>query len=226
MTSEVKSVEKPRHLTHCNASASTPLGEGICICLRELQSSSLDELTAQAQELDLGYEWKCNDGGIFDTSGRFQRLCAGCSNCRPDISVEKQGAGPWVLYQRLGQIEAREAHPSDWPDKYDFRVISISPADWEEGFTKGGMVARNSANPLDQWYIAPAYFAKHYAVVESCAQKDAAISALQRELAEAQKEVRRLREAMIRARFHAMGICSAGNILDVALNQPAPKEKP
>jgi hypothetical protein len=70
-------------------------------------------------------------------------------------------------YKRVGEIEAREAEPADWPNKYDLRRISISPADWENGFTQGGMVARNPANHDDQWYIAPDYFAKHYAEIAS-----------------------------------------------------------
>lgn len=71
-------------------------------------------------------------------------------------------------YQRVGLIEAR---PWTSEDEYEFVKgntgrISISPADRESGAVgtlHGGYVARNPNNHDDQWYIAPEYFAKHYA---------------------------------------------------------------
>ena len=61
-------------------------------------------------------------------------------------------------YPRLGSIEARPYEHGDQASGH----ISISEADLTLPTLKGGMVARNPDNHDDQWYIAPAYFAKHY----------------------------------------------------------------
>lgn len=78
----------------------------------------------------------------------------------------------WQTYQRIGSLEAR---PWTYADQHqrrvdmamgEARVVSVSDADTETVFKEPavGMVARNPNNPADQWYIAPDYFAKNYAL--------------------------------------------------------------
>ena len=75
----------------------------------------------------------------------------------------------WNKYQRLGQIEARPWTKRE-ADEYHLHNnsggISVSDADFGHAISKDtvGFVARNPDNHADQWYIAPDYFAKHYAV--------------------------------------------------------------
>lgn len=69
--------------------------------------------------------------------------------------------GEFTTYVRTGSIEARPFVADDWRNKR----ISISATDRENpNGLLGGMVARNPDNHDDQWYIAPEYFAKHYAL--------------------------------------------------------------
>lgn len=44
----------------------------------------------------------------------------------------------------------------------DLTRISVSAADKELPTLDGGMIAHNSGNPDDQWYVAKAYFEKNY----------------------------------------------------------------
>src|SRR4051812_48485033 len=72
------------------------------------------------------------------------------------------------LYKRVGEIEARpwtaeEANRYQFGGKLGLNTISVSKADHYVACHATGMVARNPANHDDQWYIAPDYFAKHYA---------------------------------------------------------------
>lgn len=75
----------------------------------------------------------------------------------------------WKLYKRTGEIEARP-----WTANDEALFVAGAPKDWPWSVSnpdrmlgrdgrQHGFVARNPANKLDQWYIAPDYFAKHYA---------------------------------------------------------------
>ena len=66
----------------------------------------------------------------------------------------------WNQYQRVGTIEARP-----YVEGEDLTKMSVSPCD-RPVTAKGGMVGRNPDNHWDQWYIAPEFFAKHYALAE------------------------------------------------------------
>jgi hypothetical protein len=72
-------------------------------------------------------------------------------------------------YQRIGEIEARPYVKGDQAT----HEISISEADMKLPTLVGGMVARNPDNHNDMWYIAAAYFAKHYAIATSAPPSDA-----------------------------------------------------
>lgn len=82
----------------------------------------------------------------------------------------------WHRYQRQGVIEARAWTYDDrnaW--RRNQAKVSVSRAD--EGLAAHsepptGFVARNPDNHADQWYIAPDYFAKHYAPVASTTATD------------------------------------------------------
>lgn len=65
-------------------------------------------------------------------------------------------------YKRVGAIEARPYERGDQAT----HNISISEADLTLPTLVGGMVARNPDNHDDMWYIAAAYFAKHYSADE------------------------------------------------------------
>jgi hypothetical protein len=93
-------------------------------------------------------------------------------------------------YQRVGSIEARCATYDDWQRAEQLR-ISISPADRESGLRTGGMIARNPANHVDQWYIAPDYFAKHYGEP----QPDARNATIARQAGEIERLTAALRKA-------------------------------
>lgn len=67
---------------------------------------------------------------------------------------------PWIPCQRVGQIEVRPYIHGDQAR----HEISISEADLKLPTLVGGMIARNPDNHADQWYIAKAYFNKHYRV--------------------------------------------------------------
>ena len=60
----------------------------------------------------------------------------------------------WKFYLKKAVQEARPYVPGE-----DLTGISVSPADIPSA---GGMIARNSKNPKDQWYIAEAFFRDNY----------------------------------------------------------------
>lgn len=82
------------------------------------------------------------------------------SNATPPAPGRAEGH-EWKLYRRLGEIEARPYQHGDQA----VSSISISEADLRLNTLVGGYVARNPDNHADQWYIAPDYFAKHYAPI-------------------------------------------------------------
>ena len=65
---------------------------------------------------------------------------------------------PWKQYRRTGSTEMRPYIPGE-----DVTGISVSAADTPAA---GGMIARNKNNAQDQWYVAEAYFAQHFELVE------------------------------------------------------------
>ena len=49
----------------------------------------------------------------------------------------------------------------------DLELVALSPEDKRAGSPKAGdMIARNPANPNDQWLVAAAYFAANFEPVE------------------------------------------------------------
>ncbi len=66
--------------------------------------------------------------------------------------------GEWKFYRKTSTQEMRPYVPGE-----DLTEISVSPEDTpgpRGGF--GGMIARNSENYHDQWYVAAEFFAKNY----------------------------------------------------------------
>ena len=64
----------------------------------------------------------------------------------------------WKKYRKAGEQEMRPYVPSE-----DLSGISLSERDTPE---QGGMIARNSDNHKDQWYVAKAFFEKNYTFSE------------------------------------------------------------
>jgi hypothetical protein len=79
---------------------------------------------------------------------------------------EQTGASGFRPFKRTRHIEARPwtAEDAKWWREHASHPASISEADRvAAGMPEPiGMLARNPDNHADQWYIAPAYFAKHY----------------------------------------------------------------
>ena len=61
----------------------------------------------------------------------------------------------WKNYRRKGHSEMRPYVTNE-----DLTNISVSPQD--NPVNDGGMIARNPDNHNDQWYVARAYFEKHF----------------------------------------------------------------
>lgn len=61
---------------------------------------------------------------------------------------------PWGSYRRKGLQTMRPYVPGE-----SLEGVSVSKTDTPE---EGGMVAVNLDNPDDQWYVAKAYFEKHF----------------------------------------------------------------
>lgn len=64
----------------------------------------------------------------------------------------------WKKYRRKGVAEIRPYEPGE-----DLGGISVNKEDTPE---LGGMIARNPDNHADQWYIAKAYFEKHFELMD------------------------------------------------------------
>lgn len=71
----------------------------------------------------------------------------------------------FTLYKRVGAILARPWTQQDAADYLNgiHTNVSVSEADKHTACSAQGMLAMNPDNSYDCWYIAPAYFAKHYA---------------------------------------------------------------
>ena len=63
----------------------------------------------------------------------------------------------WQKYRKIAVQQMRPYIPGE-----DLSVISVNTEDTPE---KGGMIARNTDNHKDQWYVAKAFFEKNY---EAC----------------------------------------------------------
>ena len=90
--------------------------------------------------------------------------------CRGVGSVEEgQTSVPipegFALYKRVGSILARPWTQQDAADYLNgvHSNVSVSEADKHTACMAQGMLAMNPDNCFDCWYIAPPYFAKHYA---------------------------------------------------------------
>lgn len=97
-------------------------------------------------------------------------LCSLCSPVSPLIQLSlPEGEKPdnikemnqpinlapkFNLYRKRGITEMRPYVPGE-----DLTGISVNAEDTPE---PGGMIARNSDNHKDQWYVAKAYFIKNY----------------------------------------------------------------
>lgn len=67
----------------------------------------------------------------------------------------------WRKYRRKGFSEMRPYIPGE-----DMTGISVNKEDVWELDRAGGMVARNTNNYEDQWYVAKKYFEEHLELVE------------------------------------------------------------
>ena len=63
----------------------------------------------------------------------------------------------WKKYRKTALQEMRPYIPGE-----DLSNVSVSKEDTPE---EGGMIARNSKNPNDQWYIAKDFFEQNYEIV-------------------------------------------------------------
>jgi len=65
----------------------------------------------------------------------------------------------WKHYRKRGTTEMRPYVPGE-----DLSGVSVNDEDRAEVRAErtGGMIARNSDNHADQWYVAKAYFQKMY----------------------------------------------------------------
>jgi hypothetical protein len=102
-----------------------------------------------------------------------------------DTPASPAQEGTWQKYKRLGEIEARPWTEADANTYFALSrdttlQISVSQADELTALKSPavGMVARNPVNHADQWYIAPDYFAKHYAPAAIAPPKEATQVAL------------------------------------------------
>ena len=64
----------------------------------------------------------------------------------------------WQFFRRKGAACMRPYIPGE-----DLAHVSVSKEDIPE---VGGMIAKNLENELDQWYVAKAYFEKHFELME------------------------------------------------------------
>ena len=64
----------------------------------------------------------------------------------------------WKSYRKITTQEMRHYIPGE-----DLVGISVNAEDVPE---EGGMIARNSNNNKDQWYVAKAFFEKNYEMVK------------------------------------------------------------
>jgi len=60
----------------------------------------------------------------------------------------------FTWYRRKGAVEMRPYVPGE-----DLSGVSVNKEDHPQ---IGGMIARNADNEQDQWYVAKAYFEKHF----------------------------------------------------------------
>lgn len=67
---------------------------------------------------------------------------------------QKEEYAMWSTYRRRGLAEMRPYVPGE-----DLTGISVNKEDTPAA---GGMVARNPDKHNDQWYVAAAYFEKHF----------------------------------------------------------------
>jgi hypothetical protein len=68
----------------------------------------------------------------------------------------------FTKYRRTQVAEMRHYKPGE-----DLELVALSPEDKKAGSPKAGdMIARNPANPNDQWLVAAAYFAANFEPIE------------------------------------------------------------
>lgn len=60
----------------------------------------------------------------------------------------------WKKYRKVAVQEMRSYEPGE-----DLSGVSVNS---EETLEEGGMIARNSDNHKDQWYVTKAFFEKNY----------------------------------------------------------------
>jgi hypothetical protein len=70
------------------------------------------------------------------------------------VSVDPKTLSEFKQYRRKGVVELRPYIPGEVLTR-----VSVSPADTPQ---IGGMIARNPANPDDQWYVARDFFDLNY----------------------------------------------------------------
>jgi hypothetical protein len=68
----------------------------------------------------------------------------------------------WKRYRKIVTQEMRPYIPGE-----DLSEISLSRED-APSILEGGMIARNSENHKDQWYVAKAFFEKNYRPEDEC----------------------------------------------------------
>jgi hypothetical protein len=67
----------------------------------------------------------------------------------------------WKQYYKATVVEMRPYVPGE-----DMTGISVSDFDKERGLRAGSMIARNSDDHSDQWYVDRAFFEANYRPVE------------------------------------------------------------
>ena len=73
----------------------------------------------------------------------------------------------FTKYKRTQIAEMRPYEPGPDNASINFGMIAVSPEDKKAGSPKAGdMIARNPANPNDQWLVNAAYFAANFEPID------------------------------------------------------------
>ena len=92
-----------------------------------------------------------------------------CSEQQLTEMQPSKTAGEFYRYARKGFADMRDLHEGETLQNLLDANVSVSQADKDAwGTVPSGKIARNPVNPNDQWYVADAFFQKHYNNVPVC----------------------------------------------------------
>lgn len=120
----------------------------------ELNTPEFDAIWNLIKHWDIGIpEDITEDGGQLYSHGTGNHVVAIL-----DALKNAQRNHVWKKYKKKALQEMRPYVPGE-----DLSEISVSQEDSPE---LGGMIARNSDNPKDQWYVAKDFFENNYELAE------------------------------------------------------------